>query len=406
MGDIKQFTQRLKFVKGSDLAAIPAMCIGFFASVPFRMAHRNIWLVCERKNEARDNGYWFYKYLCENHSEIESVYAINKNGLDYAKVEKLGKVIQFGSIVHWMYYFAARWNISSQKEGKPNAALCYLLEVYLGARKNRIYLKHGIMKDAQRWIYNDVSRIQLLCCAAKREQQFIIEKFGYPAHRVVLTGLARFDNLLSEHETKRQVVVMPTMREWLRSMSSDTVRYEGVADFRKSEYFITWSSLLKSEKLHNILKKYDIRLLFYPHPAMQKYLNDFEIICDDIELASAQKYDMQRLLMESAVLITDYSSVFFDFAYMKKPVIYYQFDYEKYRRGQYQEGYFSYERDGFGPIAKTEEDLLFQLTRCLENGFLLEKKYADRADKFYVFHDTENCRRIYDAIISLGKPHG
>ena len=138
MADIKQFTQRLKFVKRSDIQAIPKMIIGYLASLPFRLVHRNIWLICERENEARDNGYWFFKYMCENHPEIESVYAINTKGTDFNKVRTIGKTIQFGSLKHWIYYFSAKYNISSQKEGKPNAALCYVLEVYLGARKNRI----------------------------------------------------------------------------------------------------------------------------------------------------------------------------------------------------------------------------------------------------------------------------
>ena len=41
-------------------------------------------------------------------------------------------------------------------------------------------------------------------------------------------------------------------------------------------------------------------------------------------------------------MITDYSSVFFDFSYMRKPVIFYQFDEKKFRKAQYAEGYFSY----------------------------------------------------------------
>lgn len=399
----EQFFQRLKFIKVKDLLSIFPMSFALICSFFFKIFHRNIWLVCERKGEARDNGYWFFKYLSEKHPEINAVYAIDKKSPDYFKVKKLGKTISFGSLNHWIYYFAAKWNISSQKEGKPNAALCFVLEVYLGLRKNRIYLKHGIIKDAQRWIYYDVSKLTMLCCASKMEQEFIQNKFGYPPESVKLVGLARFDNLNSEHIVKRQIVVMPTMREWLRVISSDTLKYENCDDFTKSEYFIKWVSFLNNDKLIEILKKEDVKLLFYPHPTMQKYLSSFKTKSDNIVLASSKEFDMQQLLMESAMLITDYSSIFFDFAYMKKPLVYYQFDYEKYRKGQYQEGYFSYENDGFGYVAKDEEDVVNQISLVINNKFLMDDTYVSRVDNFFAFRDKSNCSRIFNAIIGLKK---
>jgi len=60
--------------------------------------------------------------------------------------------------------------------------------------------------------------------------------------------------------------------------------------------------------------------------------------------------DYQELIKESSLLITDYSSIFFDFAYLKKPVIYTHFDYNEYRENHVPEGYFNYKNDGFGPI--------------------------------------------------------
>lgn len=401
--DIKQFTQRIKFVKRKDLLSVFPMMVGFFASVPFRILHKNIWLICERENEARDNGYWFFKYLCEKHPEIETVYAINKNGVDFEKVSSIGKTIQFGSIPHWKYYFSSKWNISSQKEGKPNPALCYVLEVYLGARKNRIYLKHGIIKDSQRWIFYDVSKITMMCTASYYEQKYIQDHFGYPKNAIKLVGLARFDNLLSDHEVKRQILVMPTMREWLREMSSDTLKFENTLDFKQSEYYLTWTTLLNSNDLLKVLEKHNIKLLFYPHPSMQKYINDFESISPLIEIASDRKYDIQQLLMESALLITDYSSIYFDFAYMDKPILYYQFDYEKYRKGQYQEGYFSYEEDGFGPVIKKQDELIRVLNDLCDAELKNPEKYHNRLDEFFAFHDTDNCKRIYEAIIDMEK---
>lgn len=401
MADIKQFTQRLKFVRFKDLCSIFPMFIGFICSLPFRVIHSNIWLVCERENEARDNGYWFYKYLCENHKEAEAVYAINFKSVDFNKVSRLGKVIKFGSLKHWIYYFAAKKNISSQKEGKPNAAICYILEVYLGMRKNRAYIRHGICKDDQRWVYYDVTKMNLFVCSAKREYDFVKARFGYPEGAVQLLGLCRFDNLLSEHTVKRQIVIMPTMREWLRNISSDTEKYEGNKTISESEYFKTWNSLLNNSDLNELLEKYDTEVYFFPHSSMQKYLELFTAKSDRIHISGFKEFDVQKLLMESAMLITDYSSIYFDFAYMKKPLLYYQFDYEKYRAGQYHEGYFSYESDGFGKVIKNEKKLVDEIESCVKADFKIDNEYIERINTFFAFSDNKNCERNYQAILNM-----
>ena len=72
------------------------------------------------------------------------------------------------------------------------------------------------------------------------------------------------------------------------------------------------------------------------------------------------------MIKKSALLITDFSSVFFDFGYMKKPIIYYQFDNELFRSNHYKEGYFSYERDGFGPVATKENDLISYIKKLIK----------------------------------------
>lgn len=401
MRKVKEFLCRVKFVSWHDFLQIPLMVMGFVGSWFIRIRHNNIWLICERRGEARDNGFWFYKYLCEHCSDVEAVYAIDSSAKDYEKVARLGKTVPFGSLTHWAYYFAARRNVSSQKEGKPNAALCFVLEVVLGRVKNRAYIRHGIAKDRQEWVYYGVTKMNLFVCSATKEYDMVIRYFGYPEESVQLIGLCRFDNLLSHHEVKRQILVMPTMREWLREVSSDTERFEGSRDVSKSEYFMKWNSLLCNGQLHGLLQKYNLHLMFFPHASMQKHLHLFHTNSPLITIASATDYEVQQLLMESAILVTDYSSIFFDFAYMRKPLVYYQFDYEKYRRGQYKQGYFTYEEDGFGPVAHTETELLQHIDYSIRNGMSMPTKYKERLSGFFAYRDDRNCERTYQAISKM-----
>ena len=73
--------------------------------------------------------------------------------------------------------------------------------------------------------------------------------------------------------------------------------------------------------------------------------------------------------MDCALLVTDYSSVFFDVAFLRKPVVYYQFDEEEFRKYHYQKGYFDFRRDGFGPVCTTQEALLGALTEALKTAW-------------------------------------
>lgn len=402
--NLNNFLSRLKFIRFSDILQVGPMLIGAIGALFIKLRHRNIWLVCERKSDARDNGYWFFKYMKEQHPEIETIYAIDKQSPDYKKVAGLGKTIQFGSLNHWLYYWAAEKNISSQKEGKPNAALCMLLEVILGFRQNRVYLKHGIIKDYQQWVFKEVSKFNLIICGAKREYDYMLANFGYDKTELVLTGLSRFDNLLSDHIVKRQILVMPTHRDWLRyHISSDALKYEATKNFMDSEYFIAWNSFINSSYVASLLEHNNVELIFYLHATMQQFVDCFSVSNSHVKIALASEFDVQQLLMESAVLITDYSSVYFDFAYMNKPLIYYQFDYEKYREGQYQQGYFSYKDDGFGPVVYGKEELEHELGKIVENNMELTEPYKDRVDRFFSFHDTNNRERTYNAIINMNK---
>jgi len=106
-----------------------------------------------------------------------------------------------------------------------------------------------------------------------------------------------------------------------------------------------------------MLEQYGYTLVFYPHIEMQKHLAQFHTDSARVYLADSTTHDVQQLLLDCALLITDYSSVFFDVAYLEKPELYYQFDETEFRQYHYKQGYFDYRRDGFGPVCTTEEAL-------------------------------------------------
>src|SRR5690606_5134162 len=125
----------------------------------------------------------------------------------------------------------------------------------------------------------------------------------------------------------------PTWRRWFhRGEFADPKSEKAQRAFRSSTYFKVFRSLLDSERLHRLLVEYDYTLIFYPHYDIQPYLRAFGEFHQRIVVASRHEYDVQQLLKESAILITDFSSVSFDFAFMLKPIIYLLPDEERFFR--------------------------------------------------------------------------
>lgn len=397
---MKYFLKQIRFVKWKDIFAVFVFLIALPISWIYKIKRRNLWLVCERSNEARDNGYWFYKYVCEEHPEQDVAYAIKKDSIDYDKVKVLsGEVIEFGSFKHWIYYLVADINISSQKEGKPNAAVCHFLEIY-GIRKNRrVYLKHGIVCSDLKWHYYDVMKMWLYICTTKKEFDYCHENFGYPDDTIALTGLCRYDNLNDDITDKKTIFIMPTRREWLARPIKDYQKYDDLSNFENTEYFKQWSTFLTDTKFNRYIDEKDLNVIFFLHPGMQKYTDHFKKLNTKAKIKCNSDVDLQYMMKKAGMMITDYSSICFDFAYMKKPMFYFQFDYEKYREGQYQEGYFSFADDGFGEVCKTADELSDGVCQIIDDDMQMLSKYSSRVDEFFCFCDTNNCQRTYEAIM-------
>ena len=388
--------QAFKYIKFRDIVAIlKAMAIFPFAIIA-KMFIRNFWLVCEDMNEARDNGYWFFKWVRENKPGQKIAYAINKSSRDYEKVRHLGKIVQYGSVAHWFWYIVADKNISSQKGGKPNAAVCYLFEVVFKMRgNNRVFLQHGITINDGKWLYYSNTRMRLFITAAKPEDEFIKGKFGYPQGNVKLLGFCRFDNLHNCEVDKDLILVMPSWRNWLGRESSENAHM----DFAKTEYCIKWNEFLHSDKLTQLLETYDKKLIFFPHRNMQKFISHFSTASGRIEVADGKKYDVQELLKTAALLVTDFSSVFFDFAYMRKPVIFYQFDEKQFREKQYAQGYFDYHNTVLGEWSNNIDNALDLMEKQIQAGFPFVAENI--IQEFFPLYEASNCERTYNSITYL-----
>ncbi len=359
--------------------------------------YRHLWLVSERGFDARDNGYWFFRYLREQHPQINACFVIESSSPDYSKVAGLGRTVPTGSIRHYLMYLCADYLISTHVQpAAPDIWKFYhLRQIGIRPRGKQIFLQHGIIKDNMVLMNYPKLRVDFFASGGKMEYDYLTAEYGFPEGIIQYTGLCRYDNLMRNNTPCNEILVMPTWR------GSD---YPSGEQFTETAFFREYQSFLNAPRLDALLREHNLRLIFYPHIEIQKELGRFTAPSERIVLADWQNYDVQTLLKRCRLLITDYSSVYFDVGYMEKPVIYFQFDQEEFRRYHYQEGYFSYEKHGFGPVTKTQEELLEALEQAAGREFRMEPMYHDRLNAFFLMRDEKNCERTYEAILRLGEP--
>lgn len=356
--------------------------------LPFRKKH--VWLVCERGTDARDNGYHMFKYLRTKHPEINAWYVITRDSADYEKVSQYGNVAIAGTLKHWIVYISAEKILTAfEPHFCPSKSHAFYKFVKKKNKQQITFLQHGVIGNDLPLYHQERSGFEIFICGAKPEYDFISSTFGYKNGEVRYTGLARFD-ALHNIETKRQILIMPTYRKWLRDYSEKEVS--------ESEYVKRWQSFITNPRLAEIAKKHDMTVVFYPHQLAQQYVSLFVSSDPRIIVADYRHYDVQPLLKESCLLISDYSSVQFDFAYMEKPQLYYQFDEAEVFSKHCERGYFDYRKNGFGEVVSTEDELLRAVEDCLNNDCKLKPFYRNRIEGFFPLHDNHNCERIFQEI--------
>lgn len=222
--------------------------------------------------------------------------------------------------------------------------------------------------------------------SSKREYDSTFKyPYNYKKGVVKLRGLPRFDNL-ENVEDKKQIIIMPSWRRYLTGKSNEYIE--------ETEFFKRFNSLLNNEKLIEKAKEYEYEIIFRPHPNVYNFIDLYDE--NDYVQIDHEKTKFQTLFNNGSLLITDYSSVAFDFAYLHKPVVYYQY------AGDYhfdvENSFFDYETMGLGDVCRNEDDLVNLIIEYIENECRIKDRYSKRIDKFFLFTDKNNCKRVHDEI--------
>ena len=382
-----------------EIIALRQEYLSKYPNFSFKTRNKEIYLFQDRIDVADDNAYHLFNYACSVSDDVEKYFVLSRQSKQFDKLSRIGNVVEYGSFKHKLLMLFADKIITTHPYDT-------VINPFLGETDQRplisgllnykmYWLQHGVTKDnISDWMFKYQKDLSLIVTVSDEESKsFLEEGYGYDKAIIQNLGFPRFDNL--EKNDNKQILIIPT---WRKNITGN----KGI--FTGSTYCDNLNSFLNSSKLLSMIEK-GYKIAFKPHPELLNFVKeagdvteerfvDLFDIPDEIYVALNESY--QDLLNNSSVLITDYSSVFFDFAYLKKPVIYYHPENDLYH---YAESYFDYETMAFGQVLKTADDVLDKLYEYVGNDCEMEDEYKTRVDNFFTYTDQNNCKRVYDWIL-------
>ena len=361
--------------------------------------HKKIWLICDKADRADDNGEAFFRYLQESKPNgIKTYFLLGKDSTDYHRIEKLGRVVPYMSWRHKLLFLMADFMISAYSHDEVNNPFLRYQTPYRDLLQNcrYIFLQHGIIKDdLSEGLNRSHKNILGFITSTSSEKQSILTtpSYMYLTKHIWLTGLPRYDYLY--HNEENEIAIMPTWRrDLMGGYDVKNSKWSLKEGFQDSKFYKFYTELLRNKRLIENAEKYGYKINFVPHPVFFPYIDMFS--APEYVKIWGTETRYREVFARNRLLVTDFSSVAFDFAYLRKPVVYTHFDVNHYA-----EGYFDYERDGFGEVEYDLESTVDRIIEYMKNGCQLKQKYRERIDQFFAFNDQNNCQRVYDAIMEL-----
>ena len=363
-----------------------------------------IWIINDGQDRAGGNGEYFFRFLkTKKPKNIKPYFAILKNCSDYKRLKRLGGILDLNSQKYKIIFLESKKMFSS----------VYNYWIYNPFKKDQgylrdlinfdlIFLQNAIIKDdLSNYINKFNKNFDIIVTSSKKEYKAILNSnYGYNDNNVILTGMPRYDYLQSHQKLvkkEKNILIFPTWRKSIkkpRDIISDENNYSFI--FKSTKFFKFYNRLINDKRLLLIMKQNNYTGTLCLHPLFETQWIDFK---PNKIFSINKRCDYLDLSLKSCLLITDYSSIFFDFGYIRKPTIYVHFDYDDYRKNQYKEGYFDYNTKGFGRVCKdincTVNEIIFEI----ENNCILLKKYFVRIKNFFAFFDENNNERILNKFI-------
>lgn len=315
-----------------------------------------------------DNPRYLYEYILENHNEYKAIWMTENISVYHDLLKKGFPVCLCKGIkpviisLRAKYVFTATGRIDIGKNNIKYIGRAYHINLWHGIPLKKIMYDNEISSIGDNNIHNKIRNLlekfpyknYYIVSTSKKITEIYINAFKVNKEQILEIGQPRNDRFFLNKENsykkrflnKKIILYMPTHRN------------EGKVCIDISKLFIL-------DEINKICEDYNcvflIKKHFY-HNLEIEDLNKYEYIHD----LTTEKNETQELLHATDILITDYSSCYIDFLLLDRPIIFYNYDMDHYKKYD-RDMYFDYENVTPGKKCKIYNDLSIELINIL-NG--------------------------------------
>lgn len=317
-------------------------------------------------------------------------YIINKNSkhIDFIKGKYKKNIIYSHTFKHYYYFFKCHKFVGT--ETVPHAlelrsANKHILRKFIKKRYKQVFLQHGVMymialdskaRGGFRKNGNELPKDVKIVVSSKKEADHFAQLGGFNYEDLYITGLPFYDRTIKREDADK-IVVMLTWRSWDYNLL--------LSDYKNASYYKFCKKII-----NNIPKEYHEKLYLLPHPLI---LNKFKNTDLNKWIPDIKSYD--KILEETNVLITDYSSIAYSAFYRGANVIFCWDELEECMEKHHSHLMLN-ETNTFGDITYNVSNL----------GELIHKnynkpqsdKYKKNYEKIVEFHDNKNTDRLIECL--------
>jgi len=352
-----------------------------------------------------DNPKGIYEHIKKNFPDYKLYWSVDRKYRNNFPTEGFNCLIRFS--LKWICIMATAkyWVVNSRLPlwiPKPKHTI-YIQTWHgtplkkLGVDINEIHMpgtntnsyKRNFIYEASKWDYL-VSPNAYSTKIFKRAfdfKQTVIES-GYPRNDILYTR----NNELEIKKIKRQLNI---------PMGKRVILY--APTWRDDDYYSTgnykFSLKIDLDQLKAQFEE-DFVLLLRMHylVAEQFELNDYNNFVFDVSSYN----DIGNLYLISNVLITDYSSVFFDYANLRRPILFFTYDIEKYR-DKLRGFYFNIEEEAPGPLVKSTDEIINYLQLIRDGKYQLPLAFERFYNKYCYLEEGNSSERVINQFLKKDK---
>ncbi|MDF2539548.1 MAG: hypothetical protein K0S76_2569 [Herbinix sp.] len=359
------------------------------------------WVFCESffgKNYS-DSPKYVYEYLSANHpGKFKFIWVIDKK---HTKIPfRHTKVNRFS--IRYAYYLArSKYYVFNGRQPE-----------WIRKRKGNVFLQtwHGTPLKRLVFDMEDISsatpRYKQQVYKQSRAWDYLIAPNQYSSD--IFRRCFMYDKVMLETGYPRNDILHDRNKEEISRAIKDKL---GIPRDKKTIlYAPTWrDDEYYTKGRYKFSLKLDMQLL------IEKLGSEYVIllrthyfIADSLDVTGLEDFaynlskydDISELYLISDILITDYSSVFFDYANLKRPMLFFTYDLEKYRdilRGFY----IDIEEELPGPLLFTTEEIVSAIENIDQLSEKYQEKYKAFYDKFCSWEDGQASRKVAEAVFDL-----